>query len=279
MLYDAPVSTSYKVLTHNSAGRKYAKNGYGQVGNTTLPTNQLSQTRVATSSIYQKGIPSSLKYAGGGSYPAGLRYYGGGSRGAAGSSGLKYYGAGSNGASGSKGLKGPFPVEAGYGRTYPNPRGLSSTYRPGMSAYFGAGSRGASGSAGLRDAYINDNPPPGTLKKFNLSGLSDDTPTDTDSGTTFGPAAPTVDSSGGFFSTIGNAFSAIFTGAASAAGSAGQIAASNAVSNAINPPQTTTQQITNAVKSVLPTTILGFTTDTVLLVGAGVGAYFLLKKK
>lgn len=276
MLYDAPVSTGYKVLTHANAGRKYAKNGYGQVGNTVIPTNEISQNRVTRSSIYNQGIT------------------------VPGNTSLKYYGGGSKGASGSSGLS-----EAGYGRRYPNPKGLSDPgrYRPGLRysgagsygaagsnglKYYGAGSKGASGSNGLkyygggsygaagsrlRDAYINDNPPPGTLR-----GLSDDE-VPVDSGSAYGPALPPVDTSGGFFSSITNAFSNLLSTTAKTAVQEGTLVANSAVANAINPPQTAAQKIVTTLTGVTnPKTVMGISVDTFLLVGAGVGIYYFLKK-
>ncbi len=265
-LFDTPIARGYEVLTHRNAGRKYAQNGYGQVGNTTVPANPITKNSVTTSAIYNKGL-SEAGYGRRYPYPRGLShsglsaYRGAGSYGTSGSrpglsrSGLAYSGAGSYGASGSQ------------------------PYRPGL-AYSGAGSYGAAGSKlpMLRDAYINDNPPPGSLR-----GLSDD-PAPSDTGTAYGPsipgAAPT-DTSGGFFSSISNAFSNILGTAVSTAASVGQAAASNAVANAIAPPPkpNPVQQAITTVKAALPKTILGVTMDTALLVGAGIGAYYLIKKK
>ncbi len=129
-LYDSPASKSYQVLTHPSAGRLYAKNGYGQVGNAIAPSHSISATRFTPSAIYNKNVPTGRL----------------------------------------SGLRDTQLREAGYGKRYPYPPGLGRVraYKPGLRA---AGWPTLNRTP-LRDAYINDNPPPGTL---GVRGLSDDT--------------------------------------------------------------------------------------------------------
>lgn len=255
-LYDVPVHPGFKAITHTSHPL-FLKNGFKQVGNTTIPANQVSAFRIAPSALFDKNLSGiseagygdkfpyrRLAYSGAGSppssiyRPASLSYAGAGSP----KTSLGYAGAGS-------------------------PR--TSVYRPGL-GYSGAGSPKASV---LRDAYINDNPPPGTLTviplKKSLSGLADD-PTVSPS-TDFGVPIPPTSIWNELTGAIGSIFSSTV--------SAGTQAATNAVSSAINPPpQTKVQQAVTTFKSALPANILGMPINTALLLGAGVGAYFLLKR-
>lgn len=217
-LYDAPVARGYEILTHIDAGRKYARNGYAQVGNTTLPTNPISARRVTPSAIYNKGI-------------AGLS-------------------------------------EAGYGRRYPYPRGLSSAlYRPGRPPMRRA----------LRDAYINDNPPPGSLR-----GLADDiaTTTQVDQNLpepTVADLAMAQSAQGGFWSALGADLSAVTTRIVQSSLLTAGSAATGAIQSALTPTQRATQAFTTTAKAVLPTSIMGIST-TVFLLAAGIGAYLYLRK-
>jgi hypothetical protein len=259
-LYDVPVHDGFKVLTHTST-RRFAQNGFGQVGNTTLPTNPVNPTPVVRSAIYNKNVslrgiseagygriyPNyGLSYAGAGSPRSSLRYAGAGSP----RTSLRYAGAGS-------------------------PR---SSLR-----YSGAGSpRGSL----LRDAYVNDNPAPGTLGKIgipgrrnSIRGLADDTvPVDT--GSTFGPAAPAPDSSGGILSELGSAFSTLTTTLIGTTATAGTLAANNAVANAIQGTPSTVSQAVTAVKAATnPTTILGISIDTLMIGGIAFGAWYFMKNR
>jgi hypothetical protein len=258
-LYDVPVHDGFKVLTHTST-RRFDQNGFGQVGNTTLPTNPVNPTPIVRSAIYNKNVslrgiseagygqlyPNyGLSYAGAGSPRASLRYAGAGSP----RSSLRYAGAGSP---------------------------------PGSLRYAGAGSPITS----LRDAYINDNPRPGTLGKIgipgrrnSIRGLADDTATSVDTGATDGPAAPAPDTSGGIFSEIGSAFSTLTTTLIGTTATAGTLAANNAVANAIQGTPSTTQKVVSAVKTATaPNTILGISVDTLLIGGIAFGAWYLMKK-
>jgi hypothetical protein len=239
-LYDAPVHTGYKILTHNST-RRFAQNGFGQVGNTTVPTNPVNPTPVMKSAIYNKNLSlRGISEAGYGKrYPFyGLSYSG------AGSPALRYAGGGS-------------------------PRTSL--------AYPGAGSPRWS----LADAYINDNPPPGTLRVRGLRGLADDTAVPVDTGTTLGPQAPTVDTSGGILSSLSNAFSLLTSTLVQTTATTGTLAANNAVANAITgtPSTSTSTQIAAGLKTATnPKTLLGVSVDTLMLIGIGVGAYYFLRK-
>ncbi len=66
MLYDAPVARGYEVLTHTSQ-RRFAKNGYNQVGNTTLPTNPVG--KMGVSSLYNKFLSGIAEAGYGRIYP------------------------------------------------------------------------------------------------------------------------------------------------------------------------------------------------------------------
>lgn len=257
-LYDVPIHTGYKILTHTST-RRFAKNGFSQVGNTTLPSNPINPAPVMQSSIFNKnlalrGISEAgygrrfpfygLSYPGAGSPRTSLRYAGAGSP----RTSLSYAGAGS-------------------------PR---TSLR-----YAGAGSPVTS----LRDAYINDNPAPGTLGKIgipgrrnSIRGLSDDTPAPV-IGPVEGPALPTPDASGGLLSELSSAFSTLTTTLVSTTASAGTLAANNAVENAIaGTPSTASKVATAVVAATKPTTVLGVSTDILLLAGIGFGAWYFLKK-
>lgn len=260
-LYDAPVHQGFKILTHTSS-RRFQKNGFAQVGNTTVPANSISPDRVMPSAIFNKNLSlrgiseagygrrfpyyglsysgagsprSSLAYSGAGSYPSGLRYSGAGSP----RTSLRYAGAGS-------------------------PR-----------------------TSVLRDAYINDNPHPGTLGKIgipgrrnSIRGLSADEQALVDTGENYGPALP-APTSPGFFGQISDAFSTILGRTVATATQVGQSAASNAVANAIAPPPkpNPVQQAVTAVKAAMPKTVLGMTAETALLVGSlAAGYYFFVKK-
>ncbi len=249
-LYDVPIHDGFKILTHTS-NRRFDKNGFAQVGNTIIPTNPINPSAVMRSSIYNKNL--SLR-----------------------------------------GIS-----EAGYGRRYPNYHlSYAGAGSPRNSLrYAGAGSPRASlryvgaGSpkTSLRDAYINDNPPPGTLGKIGLPGrgnsirgLADDptiTDTPVDTGSTEGPTAPTADTSGGFFSTIGNAFSTLFSTTAVTATQAGTLAANKAVANAITGTPSTQQQIVTSLKTATnPKSILGISVDTLMILGLLGGAYYVMKR-
>lgn len=255
MLYDAPVHTGYKILTHSS-DRRFAKNGFNQVGNTTLPTNPINPQSVKTSSIYNKNLSVTrsgvrgISEAGyGRRFPYyGLSYAGAGSP----RSSLRYSGAGS-------------------------PR---SSLR-----YSGAGSPRTS-LRGMRDAYINDNPAPGTLGKIGIPGrrtgvrgLADDTLSPLDDFDTPLPA----DTSGGFFSTIGNVFSSLFGTAAAATTQAGSTAVANAINGGLVPTQTvpsTTGVLPITATPAGTTKILGMAIPTTaLLLGGGLLAYMQLKSR
>lgn len=289
-LYAAPVHTGYKILTHTSRPL-FAQNGFKQIGNTSVPANQITSNPVTASAIYNKN----LKYAGAGSPRSSL-------------------------------LKGV--SEAGYGRAYPN-FGL---------AYSGAGSPRTSL---LSDAYINDNPPPGSLRGIGrisikgraapnqitrlsyagagsprsslayagagsprgsfLRGLRD-TPVDSAGDqnlqlptiTTTQPITPYTDtelaaagantSSGdtGILSNIGSdvasAFGSLFGTAVTATTAAASTAVSRDITGAINPPSPTAQAITAVKTATNPKTILGVSVDTALIAGAALAAYFYFKK-
>jgi hypothetical protein len=271
-LYDSPVNRSYVVLTH-TARPLFQKNGFNQVGNEAVPANQISASRVTPSAIYNKNLAGvkGISEAGYGQrYPfRGLSYPGAGSPAVSlYRPGLSYGGAGS-------------PRTSLTGLRYPgagSPR--TSVYRPGLS-YGGAGSpRGSI----LRDAYINDNPPAGTLRP--LRGLRDDTSTPVDTGVASGPTIPgqsiTTDpaqpasSSGGFFSAISNAFGSVFSTAVASGTSAADLSVANAITGAASTSPTAPKPITVLGTSVTSKSFLGLSTTTLLLIGAGV--YFYMKK-
>lgn len=221
-LYDVPIHTGYKVLTHTS-GRRFSKNGFSQVGNTTLPAHPINPARVMRSSIYNKNLS----------------------------------------------LRGV--SEAGYGRRYPN-YGLS---------YAGAGSPR---SSVLKDAYINDNPAPGTLGKVgipgrqnSIRGLADDTDAPVDTGSAYGPAAP---SNPGFFGAVSNVFSSIFGTAVSTTEQAGSKAIQDAIRGYITPPPSAPASLPARIVSAAGTTnVMGMAIPTTaLLLGGGILAYVALRK-
>jgi hypothetical protein len=163
--------------------------------------------------------------------------------------------------------------EAGYGQRYPNPPGLAKVraYRPGT-----AGTAYTLKRTSLRDAFINDNPPPGSLR-----GLADDTPEAVDTGTTYGPNIPgsspaQTNTSTGFFSTLENSIGTIFASAAATGTTQGALAVSNAITGAAAPsapkPSTTT-----ILGTPVSNTILGMSATTVLLLGGAAAAYFYFK--
>jgi hypothetical protein len=273
-LYDAPVHNGYKILTHTST-RRFAKNGFNQVGNTTLPTNPINPRAVMKSSIYNKNLSlKGISEAGYGRlYPnyglsrgdpggwglvSGLRYQGAGSP----RSSLKYAGAGSPRTS---------LAYAGAG----SPRSSLK--------YAGAGSPRTS----LRDAYINDNPPAGTLKRIgipgrrnSIRGLADDPTVDTTSispTTDFGVPLPTTS----VWSDITGAFGSLFSTAVQTTTQAGSTAIEKAIQGGINPPVPTMTAV-RPIVTVSPTkttNILGMAIPTTaLLLGGGVLAYFALKR-
>lgn len=238
MLYESRTAPDFKVLTHTST-RRFQKNGFSQVGNTLVPKNEVSQSRVTPSAIYSKGIPTKF-----------------------GVSGIS---------------------EAGYGRRYPNPRGLSA-YRGGGSygqsgsrlGYHGAGSYGQSGSrlsyhgagsygeagSSLSDAYINDNPNPAELAHIRLGGLSDDAP-------------PVVEPS--LFSTITSAFKNLTETTIKS----GSTAANQAITNALNPPPKPPAPIVTTVTKAATTAAssMGMSVNTMLMgVALLLGGYLVVKK-
>lgn len=243
-LYDAPVHSGYKILTHTST-RRFDRNGFSQVGNTTLPSHSVNPSPVMRSSIYNKNL--SLR-----------------------------------------GIS-----EAGYGRRYPNYHlSYAGAGSPRASlAYAGAGSPRASlayAGAGsprtsLRDAYINDNPPPGTLGKIgipgrrnSIRGLAEDIPTEVDTGTMQGPVLSPTPS---LWDTLTSGFSTLLSTTAATAAQAGTSAANKAVADAISGRPTRTQQIVSTVRSATnPKSVLGISVDTLLIVGLLGGAYYIMKK-
>lgn len=271
-LYDAPVHTGYKILTHTST-RRFAKNGFSQVGNTTLPTNPINPKSVMTSSIYNKNLSlRGISEAGyGRRYPNyGLSRTDPGGWGLV--SGISYAGAGSPRTSLSY-------AGAGSPRTSLSYAGAGS---PRTSLrYAGAGSPRTS----LSDAYINDNPPPGTLGKIgipgrrnSIRGLADD-PAISPEGD-FGTPMP-ADTSSGIFGTLGNVLSTLFGTAAAATTQAGQTAVAGAITGSILPPTHVTASPVMSTLS-LPAgsiKILGMAIPTTaLLLGGGVLAYIALRK-
>ncbi len=244
-LYDVPVHTGYKILSHTST-RRFAKNGFSQVGNTILPSHPINPSSVMRSSIYNKNLSGISEAGYGRRFPFyGLSYAGAGSP----RSSLRYAGAGSPRAS---------------------------------LAYAGAGSPRTS----LRDAYINDNLPPGSLGKVgipgrqnSIRGLADDTPVPADTGVMEGPAAPSADTSGSLWSTLTSGFSTLFSTTAATAVSAGTLSANKAVADAINGSPSTSQQIVTAARTATnPKSILGISVDTLMIGGLIAGAYYVLRK-
>lgn len=164
--------------------------------------------------------------------------------------------------------------EAGYGRNYVYPRGLAATkpYRPGT-----AGTAYTLKRTSLRDGYVNDNPPPGSLR-----GLADDTSTPVDTGTTYGPNIPGVtpaqtNSSTGFFSTLENSIGTIFASAAATGTTQGALAVSNAITGAASSSSTPSKTVT-ILGTPVSSTILGISTTTVVLLGGAVALYFYMRK-
>jgi hypothetical protein len=255
-LYDVPIHTGFKILTHTST-RRFAQNGFNQVGNTTLNAHPVNPAPIMRSSIYNKnlslrGISEAgygrrypfyglSKYSGAGSPRASLRYAGAGSPRAS----LRYAGAGS-------------------------PR---SSLR-----YSGAGSPQTS----LRDPYINDNPAPGTLGRIGipgrrtLRGLSQD---DISPESDFGAVLP-ADTSPGFFGTIGNMFSSLFGTAVSATTQAGQTAVQGAITGSILPTTTVgTTPVRSTITAPGTMNVMGMAIPTTaLLLGGGLLAYVALRK-
>lgn len=148
-LYDVPTHDGYKVLTHTST-RRFARNGFSQVGNEIVPSHPIAPQAVKTSSIYNKNISGISEAGYGRAYPNyGLS---------------KYPGAGSPSGSVLRDYRGAGSPRASVLRSY---YGAGSPRGSVLAAYHGAGSPHDSV---LSDAYINDNPPPGTLHP--LSGVS-----------------------------------------------------------------------------------------------------------
>lgn len=274
MLFDVPVHSGYKVLT-NSSKLRYAKNGYGQVGNELFPKHPLAPQAIKKSSIYNKNISGISEAGYGRRYP----YYGL----------SKYPGAGSP--------RGSFLAD------YP---GAGSPRNSVLGAYAGAGSprnsvlrdyagAGSPKNSVLRDAYINDNPPPGTLRGIGrvgiegrpssrgwLKGLADDptvTPSDASNwqwDPSIPEASPTPVAGSGILDTLSNAFGSLFKTSVAAATSSGQTAITRDIQGAVTPPPPTpTQKITTTLTK--PTTLFGLSTGTLLLGGLA-AAYFMTRK-
>lgn len=280
-LYDAPTHDGYKILTHTSS-RRFAKNGFSQVGNTLFPSNPVNPQAVRKSAIYNKNISGIAEAGYGRRYP----YYG-----------LSYAGAGSPRSSVLKAYTGAGSPRGSYLAAYTGAGSPRGSYL----AYAGAGSPR---SSLLRDAYINDNPPPGTLgvrrpgvagrpsTRTGISGLADDTvpvdtsqdynlyPPDTSSGgpvdTTVTAPAPATPS---LWGDLTGAFGSLFGTATQAASTSGATAISKAIQGAVNPPPRPT--VTSVAKSLVPTSklsILGMSGSTLLIAGAA-AAYFMTRKR
>jgi hypothetical protein len=285
-LFDVPVHDGYKILTHTSTGR-FSKNGLKQVGNELLPKNPINPQSVKASSIYNKNISGISEAGYGRAYP----YYGL-SRSDPGGWGLlsAYQGAGSPRAS--------LRAYAGAGSPRTSLRAYAGAGSPRTSlrAYTGAGS--PRGSV-LRDAYINDNPPPGTLHSLSgvsrsgipgrrtpatyLRGLAD-TETNVDTGLDYNMIPPS-DSSGGpvesnagspsIWADVSSAFGSLFGTAAKTATQSGSIAIQKSIQGSINPPPS--QPIHLPAALTTKAGILGMSSTTLLIVGA-VGAYLYTRK-
>lgn len=232
MLYDVPTHSGYKVLTHTSS-RRFAKNGFSQVGNTTFPSHPINPDPVKTSSIYNKNLSGvrGLSEAGYGQRDPnhGLSYAGAGSPRAS----LRYAGAGSPRAS----LR-----------------------------YAGAGSPKTS----LRDAYINDNPPAGTLR-----GLAEDTPVPVE-GDSMNLAEPPKQTIG---TEISSLFGSLFSSGVSATESAGATAIQKSIFGSLAPSPSASAPRAASTLSPGTTNILGMAIPTTaLLLGGGIAAYLFLKK-
>jgi hypothetical protein len=261
-LYDVPVDRRFAVLTHTQHPL-YSPNAFKQVGNTTLPANPISANRVAPSAIYNPKLSGVGEAGYGRPFPyRGLSYPGAGSPRSSILRGIAYAGAGS-------------PRTSVKGLAYPGAGSPSaSVYRPGLS-YAGAGSPRKSV---LRDAYINDNPPAGTLRTIPLKGLRDDTPTPVDTGTTLGPSLPssTPPTGDSVWSSITGAFGSLFTTTVSA----GTVAADTSIIGAIagtggKSPQSST---TVVAKPATTTALFGIPTATLTMIALGAVAYFAVKK-
>lgn len=259
-LYDAPVHTGYKILTHTSKPL-YEPNGFKQVGNTTFPTNPINPQAVKASAIYNKNLKGISEAGYGKAYPFyGLSYAGAGSP----RSSLKYSGAGSP-------------------RTSLRYAGAGSP-RTSLK-YAGAGSPSTSL---LKDPYINDNPQfivarpsviPGrvtTTPRFGiqaLKGLADEPAGYPD--TDFGVALPSTNLWGDVTNAFGSIFSSTVSAGTQSATKSIQDALSGKSSSGASVP--VTANVTGAAKAVT-TNILGMSAGTALLLGGGVLAYVLLKK-
>lgn len=301
-LFDVPVHTGYKVLTHTST-RRFAKNGYGQVGNELLPKNPINPQSVKASAIYNKNVSGISEAGYGRAYPNyGLSAGETSRRGDPGGwglvSGLRYSGAGSPRGSVLKAYTG-----AGSPRTSLMAYTGAGSPRTSLMAYSGAGS--PRGSV-LRDAYINDNPPPGTFHALSglsrsgipgrrtpatyLRGLSDTWLDSIDTGLDYnmvlpqdsggGPVTPNVTDApaSGFWDSLTSIFTPIAQGAVQTAGQSGFQAMESKIKNWINPPKTVTVVGGVPVTHTTGTTILGLSATTVLLLG-GVGVYLYTRKK
>jgi hypothetical protein len=263
-LYDVPVHRGYNILTH-TAHPLFLKNGFKQVGNTTLPANPISAGRVAPSAIYDKKIAGISEAGYGQRYPyRGLSYSGAGSPSTSVLRGVGYSGAGSPRASVLRGVRGVGYSGAGSPRTSVL-RGLG---------YSGAGSPRTSV---LRDAYINDNPAPGTLavipgfKQGTLKGLRDDPTVSPE--TDFGTPLPSAN----IWNDLTSAVGSIFSSAVSAGTQAGSRAVESAIQGA--PPKPTTIIQTVRAAATGTTNVLGMAIPTTaLLLGGGVLAYVMLRK-
>ena len=261
-LYDVPVDRRFTVLTHTQHPL-YSKNAFKQVGNTTIPANPISANRVAPSAIYNPKLSGVGEAGYGRAFPyRGLSYPGAGSPRSSILRGLSYAGAGSPRTS----VRGLSYAGAGSPRT--------SIYRPGLS-YAGAGSPRAS----VRDSYINDNPPPGTLRVIppKLSGLRDDVIVPVDTGTSMGPSLPasTAPSASSVWSDITGAFGSLFTTTVSA----GTVAADTSIIGAITGSgRTSPQTPTTVAHPALSSAMFGIPSSTLMILGLGALAYMVIKK-
>ncbi len=142
-------------------------------------------------------------------------------------------------------------------------------------SYAGAGS--PRGSV-LRDAYINDNPPAGTLRTIPLRGLRDDVPAPVDTGSTEGPQLPpaVAPTSGSIWSDLTGAFGSLFTTTVSA----GTAAADTSIVGAITGSGSTSPTKSTALPSAVTkaATIFGMPAATVTVLGLGALAYYAMKK-
>lgn len=249
MLFDVPIHHGYRILTKPS-DLKYEKNGLRQVGNETLPEHEIAPQAVKKSSIYDKNL-SGLSEAGyGRRYP----YY----------HLSEYRGAGSPRSSLStyRGAGSPRSSLTAYGGAG-SPR--SSVIAPKLAVYGGAGSPKTSL---LADAYINDNPFPGTL--HSLSGLSR-------SGI---PGRPSSRGPGlsGILDTLTSSFGKVFSTAAQVATESGTKAVTQAITKSVEPkPQPIIQTTSPVLPAMSQDTFLGMSAVTASIV-VGLGAFLLLRK-